>query len=164
MTFHCFYANISVMKRPNNVVVEQGVPKSELSRERINGFYDELQWLVADDSEFPDLTYVQPDTDSPFACYWQTTTEDRVAGFVDNPTPTPSRYSVGPKLPNGLRVTEVGLVVPTDMVPDIWEKGGKLMIAHAYRPLQEYCGTYDFRFTDPFGLAYRVTGDPGYEP
>ena len=152
------------MKKPNNSVAELGVPKSERTTERINGFYRELGWLTMVDSECPDLTYVRPAEEYPFLCYWQTHNANRVNGFIDNSKPLPSAYCVGPSMPIGLRVNEVGLIVKDDLdVPEIWAKGGELLLAHAYKPLEEYFDTYDFRFVDPFGLAIRVTGDPGYE-
>ena len=149
-------------------MVELMVPRDTEVSQRLHGFYGDIGWEHRNDSESPFDTIVHPhisaDDTPPTIGYWQTENPDKTDLFVLNDKTRPSEYAKGLQLPRMLDLVEVCLVVPSDDdVHAIFEAGGRLLEAHAHIPPREHAGRQEFRFTDPFNYALRVTANPGWE-
>lgn len=158
------------MSLRNSAIAELNVPRDKRTPVRIIGFYRALGWEdIRVDTTDDNFWYVGPYKDrTPTIAYWETDNPDKIGVFEDNPSVTPSKHSRGLHLPpaamKAVVLMEQSLVVPSDThVAELWQQGGDILEAHATQELREHSGAQEFRFTDPFGFALRVTADPGYQ-
>jgi len=155
------------MPYTNLLMVELMVPRSNETARRIHGFFEKIGWDVRNHSASEFDTYTAPQVSagpSPTIAYWQTTNKAKTSQFEDHVLAIPSEYARGLRLPRILDLFEVCLIVPSDDdVHAIFDSGGPTLEAHAYVPPHEHAGRQEFRFSDPFNYALRVTADPGYE-
>lgn len=145
-------------------MVELMVPRAKETAERINGFYEDIGWVHCNDpvSEFDKI--IEPVVSNSFAApmiaYYQTTNHDKIKHFTKHQEEVPSKYSKGLWLPVLQELVEICLIVPTDEdVHNIFDAGGKILEAHAHIKPREHAGRQEFRFSDPFNYALRVTAD-----
>lgn len=148
-------------------MVELMVPRHPSTARRIHGFYGEIGWGHRNDTASEFDTIVHPHTSEgvpPTLAYWQTEDPGKIGQFVLQKFNHPSRYAQGLRLPRLQDLVEVCLVVPSDEdVHAIFEAGGLLLQAHSHIWPREHAGRQEFRFSDPFNYALRVTADPGWE-
>lgn len=152
----------------NPLMVELMVPRSQETTRRIHDFFRTIGWNIWDDSRSEFDTYVAPPVTTgpaPTIAYWQTTNPGKCEKFTAYDSAKPSEYARGPRLLEVFNLVEICLLVPTDAdVDTIFEHGGPVLEAHTHVPPHEHAsGRQEFRFTDPFNYALRVTANPGYE-
>lgn len=154
------------MSKNSYVVSEINVPRTKDVMQRTYGFFREIGWTARPDSKEPNSVYVHPLVRGagPVITYWHSKNPAKIERFVWHDDEDPSRYSRGLWHPMIQELTELVLIVPDeDAVEDIFEGGGSVLEAHTHTPLRQHAGALEFRFTDPFNNALRVTADPGYE-
>jgi hypothetical protein len=155
------------MSYKNPLMVELMVPRHPDVASRIHGFYEGISWEHRNDTGSEFDTIVHPYTSEglpPTIAYWQTENAGKIGQFVFHEDTKPSVYARGLRLPRMQELVEVCLVVPSDDdVHEIFERGGELLVAHAHVLPREHAGRQEFRYTDPFNYAFRVTADPGWE-
>lgn len=151
----------------NPLMVELMVPRDPDVARRIHGFFDAIGWRVRNHSRSEFDTYFAPEVGAfpaPTIAYWQTTNPDKIEQFEHHTSDDPSQYARGLRLPRLADLVELCLIVPSDdAVHSIFDRGGRLLEAHAHIRPREHAGRQEFRFSDPFNYALRVTADPGYE-
>lgn len=155
------------MSYTNPIMTELMVPRDPDVARRIHGFFEKIGWDVRNDSGSEFDTLASPDVGShptPTIAYWQTTSQDKIDQFIHSDVPVPSEYARGYRLPRLADLVEICLIVPSDdAVHDIFDRGGSLLEAHAHIHPRLHAGRQEFRFSDPFNYALRVTANPGYE-
>ncbi len=148
-------------------MAELMVPRDPEVAERIHGFYNSIGWDVRNDSSSEFDTLASPDVGAfrtPTIAYWQTEDPEKIIHFIENPNANPTEFAKGLRLPKLMDLVEVTLIVPSnDHVHDIFSAGGPTIEAHTHVPPHEHAGVQEFRFSDPFNYALRVTANPGYE-
>jgi hypothetical protein len=166
-TNYHFCGNFSFMSYINPIMNELMVPRGTDTARRIHGFFEAIGWDVHNDTSSEFDTLASPEVGphpTPTIAYWQTTNPDKVSRFTQNQVPLPSKYARGLRLPRLANLVEICLIVPTDdTVHDIFDRGGSLLESHSHVPPHEHAGRQEFRFSDPFNYALRITADPGYE-
>jgi hypothetical protein len=154
------------MSFTNPVLTEFLIPPTQEAVERIEGFYNAIGWNVynSPDSEF--LKLVSPElgeTIPPTILYWPKESERKIGGLAINESALPSIYAKGLRYPELQDQSQQWLIVPSDeSVHTIFERGGKLLEAHAHIPPREHRGRQEFRFSDPFNNELRITSHPGW--
>lgn len=148
-------------------MVELMVPRSSITKARITGFYEGIDWETYADTDEHNFLYVRPVKGSvigPTIAYWLTTNAEKIAHFERYDDYKPSRYAFGWRLPILQDLVEISLVLPSDQdVQDLYERGGDLLATHTHIGPREHAGAREFRFADPFNYSLRVTADPGYQ-
>jgi hypothetical protein len=155
------------MSYTNPLMVELMVPRDPDVSARMQGFYENIGWLIRNDTGSEFYTYIHPNLESgtaPTVAYWQTENPGKQTLFGINESEVPSPYARGLRLPNLQELVEVCLVVPSDQeVQTIFERGGALLEAHTHTGPRDHEGRQEFRFSDPFNYSLRVTSNSGWE-
>jgi len=150
----------------SHVVAELNVPHSDEVMARTYGFFQAIGWVTRPHTTEPASVYVHPLERGvgPVVAYWHTANPKKIDRFAWHDEADPSEFSKGLWHPVLQETTELVLIVPDEAtVQEVHERGGEILAAHTHVPLREHAGALEFRFTDPFNNALRITANPGYE-
>lgn len=151
----------------NSLMNELMVPRNPGTPRRLYGFFDAIGWDVRNNSKTDREVLASPDVGAfvaPTIAYWQTENWAKTSLFAHYNETQPSEYARGLRLPHLQELVEVVMIVPTDdHVHEIFDRGGKILEAHAHVLPREHAGVQEFRFSDPFNYSLRVAANPGYE-